>query len=104
MRFLIPNPQSEQTQRRQKSDFELDISEKPTIPLPCVVPNALRAYLIAHKLTWFEVARASRVSCLVVWSADHSLPISPQSAMLIRIGLYQLTGIPFKEPISTTSC
>jgi hypothetical protein len=98
----MPNRRSEQA-RRERSDLEQDISEQPTAPLPCVVPNALRAYLIAHKLTWVQVARASGVSCLVVWSADHALAISPQSALLIRGGLYLLTGTPYTGPIVTSA-
>jgi hypothetical protein len=81
---------------------EQEISEQTTMPLPCIAPNALLAYLTAHRLTWVEVARASGVSCLVVWSADHALAISSRSAMLIRGGLYRLTGVRYNGPISTT--
>jgi hypothetical protein len=97
----MPNQQSELA-RRRRNHLEQDISRQPTIPLPCVAPNALRAYLIAHKLTWVEVARASGVSCLVVWSADHGLAISAGSAMRIRGGLYRLTGIAYSGSIATT--
>jgi len=78
-----------------------DISEQNTAPIPHSTANTFHAYLTRHRLLWIEVARASGVPVLTVWSIDHSLAVDPAQAIRVRQGLYQLTGVPYDGSIPT---
>ena len=82
--------------------MQRDISEQHTAPLPLSTANAFHAYLAQHRLLWIEVARASGVQSLTVWSIDHGLAIDPVQALRVRQGLYKLTGVAYTGPIHTT--
>ena len=79
-----------------------DISEQHTTPLPLSAWADFHNYLARHRLTWVEVARASGVPVLTVWSIDHGLIVESTQAALVRRGLDQLTGIAYTGPINTT--
>ncbi len=64
-------------------------SEQSRAPLPYATANAFHAYLTRYRLLWIEVARASGVPVLTVWSIDHSLAVDPAQANRVRNGLYQ---------------
>jgi hypothetical protein len=46
----------------------IDSSEHHTEPLPLVANSDFHAYLVRYRLTWMDVARASGVRSLTVWS------------------------------------
>lgn len=79
----------------------IDISEHHTEPLPLVPNGDFHAYLVRYRLTWRDVARASGVRGLTVWSIDHDQPVLPVHATQVRRGLYLLTGEPYTGPIAT---
>jgi hypothetical protein len=80
----------------------MDISEHHTEPIPLVpAGNAFHAYLVRYRLTWMDVARASGVRCLTVWSLDQGRPVAPLHAARVRRGLYLLTGVPSTGPLAT---
>jgi hypothetical protein len=79
----------------------VDISEHHTEPLPLAPNSAFHAYLLRYRLTWLDVARASGVRSLTVWSIDHGQPVLPEHAVRVRHGLYLLTGEPYIGPIAT---
>jgi hypothetical protein len=79
----------------------IDISEHHTEPLPLIPNSDFHAYLLRHRLTWLEVARACGVCGLTVWSIDHGQPVLPEHATQVRRGLYLLTGEPYIGPIAT---
>jgi hypothetical protein len=79
----------------------MDSSEHHTEPLPLAPSSDFHAYLLRHRLTWMEVARAAGVRPLTVWSIDHGQPVLPAHATQVRRGLYVLTGEPFLGPIAT---
>jgi hypothetical protein len=80
----------------------MDISEHHTEPIPLVsAGSAFHAYLVRYRLTWIDVARASGVRGLTVWSIDHDQPVLPVHAAQVRRGLYLLTGEPYTGPITT---
>jgi hypothetical protein len=81
--------------------MEWDLSEQKTAPLPPAA-NAFHAYLREKRLSWVDVARASGVPCLVVWSMDQGLPVDPIQALRVRHGLYLLTGSFFTGSINTS--
>ena len=81
--------------------MQRDISEQNTAPLPLSVSNDFHSYLAHHKLTWVEVARASGVPCLTIWSIDHGLMVDSIQAALVRGGLKKLTGEHFNGFIPT---
>jgi hypothetical protein len=78
----------------------MDISDHHTEPLPLAPGGDFHAYLVRHRLTWIDVARASGVRCLTVWSIDHGQPVLPGHATRVRRGLYLLTGEPYTVPIA----
>jgi hypothetical protein len=80
--------------------MDRDISTEETIPLPAL-PNAFHAYLLYHRLTWVQVARAAGVPGVTVWSIDHGFPVLPALAFQVRLGLRKLTGVPYLGPIPT---
>jgi hypothetical protein len=77
-----------------------DISQEDTIPLPRLT-NAFHAYLLYHRLTWVQVARAAGVPGVTVWSIEHGFPVLPSLAFQVRLGLRKLTGVPYLGPIPT---
>lgn len=80
--------------------MERDISGEETVPLPALT-NPFHAYLLHHRLTWVQVARAAGVPCLTVWSIDHGLAVLASQAFQVRQGLRKLTGVPYLGPIET---
>jgi hypothetical protein len=82
--------------------MEWDLSQQKTAPLPKAA-NAFHAYLTENRLLWVDVARASGVPCLVVWSMDQGLPVDPMQALRVRHGLYTLTGSFFAGSITTST-
>ena len=78
----------------------MDISEHHTEPIPVPESSAFHTYLVRYRLTWMDVARASGVRCLTVWSIDHGRPVLPSHATQVRRGLYLLTGEPYLGPIT----
>jgi hypothetical protein len=82
-------------------DMLMDISKHHTEPIPVPPGSAFHAYLTRFRLTWVDVARASGVRCLTVWSIDHGRPVLPEQATRVRRGLYVLTGVPYTGPIAT---
>jgi hypothetical protein len=82
-------------------DMLMDISEHHTEPISVLAGSAFRSYLARFRLTWMDVARASGVRCLTVWSIDHGRPVLPMHATRVRRGLYLLTGVPYTGPIAT---
>jgi hypothetical protein len=78
-----------------------DISEHHTRPLPLVVNSDFHAYLERYRLTWLDVARASGVPGVTVWSIDHGQPVLPGHASQVRRRLYLLTGKRYVRPIGT---
>jgi hypothetical protein len=78
-----------------------DSAEENTAPV--AVPDGFHRYLAQHKLTWVEVARASGVPCLTVWSIDHGLMVNSIQAALVRRGLKKLTGGHFNGCITARS-
>jgi hypothetical protein len=79
----------------------MDISKHHTEPIPVPLGNPFHTYLARYRLTWRDVARASGVRCLTVWSIDHGRPVAPLHATQMRRGLYLLTGVPYTGPIAT---
>jgi hypothetical protein len=78
-----------------------DICEQQTAPLPVV--NAFHGYLARYRLLWVDVARASGVPCLTVWSMDHGLLVDPLQALRVRQGVYKLTGVHYLGPLPITT-
>jgi hypothetical protein len=81
--------------------MQMDSCEHHTEPLPPLSNGDFHAYLVQHRLTWMEVARASGVRPLTVWSIDHGQPVLPAHATQVRRGLYLLTREPYLGPIAT---
>ncbi len=79
----------------------MDISEQHTEPIPVPAASAFHTYLVRYRLTWMDVARASGVRCLTVWSIDQGRPVLPEQATRVRRGLYLLTGVPYSGPLAT---
>lgn len=81
--------------------MQRDSSEQKSAPLNEVTVNSFHTYLTQYRLLWIEVARASGVPVLTVWSIDHNLAVEAVQALRVRNGLYQLTGVPYDGPIPT---
>jgi N-glycosylase/DNA lyase len=83
--------------------MQQDISEQPTAPIPFSPSTDFHSYLVQHRLTWVQVARAAGVPVLVVWSIDHGLLVESVQAACVRRGLARLTGEVFSGCIATIS-
>lgn len=83
--------------------MQRDISERPTAPIPFSPLTDFHSYLVQHRLTWVQVARAAKVPVLVVWSIDHGLLVDSVQAASVRRGLTLLTGEVFSGVIATAS-
>jgi len=82
--------------------MQRDISQQKTVLLPLSsLSDGFHRYLARYKLTWVEVARASGVPVLTVWSIDHGLTVESTQAALVRGGLKKLTGEAFNGFIPT---
>jgi N-glycosylase/DNA lyase len=80
---------------RKEGKMQGDISEQKTAPLPLSTVTDFHSFLLRHKLTWVEVARASGVPALTVWSIDHGLMVESAQVVLVCEGLQKLTGEAF---------
>ncbi len=99
MKLSLSAPQKHGARKEKR--MHNNISDQKSVQVPLSTNNTFHQYLVEHKLLWEQVARASEVPGLTVWSIDHGLAIHPLKAAQVRKGLYQLTGIPFKGYINT---
>lgn len=81
--------------------MQRDISQQKTVLQPLSSSDDFHSYLARYKLTWVEVARASGVPVLTVWSIDHGLTVESTQAALVREGLKKLTAEAFNGFIPT---
>jgi len=81
----------------------LDIAEQETVPLePGLLSAAtFHVYLRQYNLNPLRVALTAGVRYLTVWNIQHGNPIHKKDALLVRHGLYKLTGIAYTAPIVT---
>ncbi|GHO97677.1 hypothetical protein KSF_077250 [Reticulibacter mediterranei] len=70
--------------------MQRDISQRQALPLLAAID--FHAYLVRHQLTWEEVACASHVPVLTVWSMDHGLLVGNEQAALVCKGVKKLAG------------
>ncbi len=82
-----------------------DITEQETVRLAPSVLSAVAfwGYLKRYELDPLHVALASHVRYLTVWNIQHGNPIREKDALLVRHGLFTLTGVAYSAPIVTHS-
>ena len=95
---------------REKSTQELwrdsaDIAGQETVPLEL---GALSAATFHFYLKWYgldplNVALIAGVRYLTVWNIQHGNPIRKKDALLVRCGLFKLTGVAYNALIVTHS-
>ncbi len=68
----------------QRADGETE-----TQPLSGIL---FQLHLQCHNLTPLDVARISGVRYLAIWKMMHALPVRREDALLVRRGLFRLTG------------
>jgi hypothetical protein len=71
-------------------------SEQDTLPISAV---AFRRYMQKYQIEPLDVALRSGVRYLTVWKIGKGHPIKSQDEVLIRQGLFRMTGIPYTAPI-----
>src|SRR5581483_5641760 len=69
---------------RKEVSMQRDISQQKIVLQPLSSSDDFHSYLACYKLTWVEVARASGVPVLTVWSIDHGLTVESTQAALVR--------------------
>jgi len=70
--------------------------EPATQPLNGII---FQLYLQKHGLSPLKVASAAGVRYMTLWRMMHALPIQSKNDLLIRCGLYRLTGKWYRGPI-----
>jgi hypothetical protein len=83
----------------------IDIAKQETVPLEPGVLSAVafHAYLKQYELDALRVSLTSQVRYLAVWNIQHGNPIRKEDALLVRHGLFKLTGVAYNAPIVTHS-
>jgi hypothetical protein len=56
-------------------------------------------YLSRHQLSILDVALAARVRLLTIWRVLRDEPVSEEQAHQVYMGLYHLTGVPYRGRI-----
>ena len=81
----------------------MDIATQETVPLEPGMLSAVafHSYLKRHELDALRVALTSQVRYLAVWNIQHGNPIRKEDALLVRRGLFKLTGVAYNAPIVT---
>jgi hypothetical protein len=76
--------------------FQHDITEQKTLPLSAI---AFLRYMSKLQIEPLDVAIRSGVRYLTVWKIGQGRPIKSRDEVLIRQGLFRMTGIPYTAPI-----
>lgn len=76
------------------------MDEMETQPLPALTSNSLQTLLDTYRLNWLVVAQATQVPVTTVWRITRGLPVTHEHALLVRHGLWCLTGVSYTGRIA----
>jgi len=76
--------------------FQHGTVEQETLLLSAI---AFRRYMSKYQVEPLDVALKSGVRYLTVWKIRQGQPIKSQDEVLIRQGLFRMTGIPYTAPM-----
>ena len=76
--------------------FQHGTAKQETLPISAV---AFRRYMSKYQIEPLDVALRAGVRYLTVWKIGQGLPIKSRDEVLIRQGLFRMTGIPYTAPM-----